>query len=236
VGTADALKANTGVSTHIAVNVASEVLSRVAAWVVGKGKPALATGKLMTTLNKAFDPNEGRDAGGKWTAGGGGGENEGGGGGKTEGGGGQPMREFRSHGVPPRHVSPVNLVGHHAVSRQHLESLAADMRERGWVGRPLLTVKDEDGNHQALTGSHRLRAAELAGLDEVPATAVSEEEFLGAARRAGFELEGMEDSTGLDDEERAQIADELGGDAAELMRLELEHWGEDESTGARGEK
>lgn len=47
--------------------------------------------------------------------------------------------------------------------------LLRSMRERGWLGRPLLVVPAVLGVYQALTGSHRLAAALEAGLDTIPA-------------------------------------------------------------------
>lgn len=59
---------------------------------------------------------------------------------------------------------------HEPQDEAKLEGLIADMRARGWVGPPILVVGDpeEDGELLALTGSHRLRAARVAGLDTVP--------------------------------------------------------------------
>ena len=48
-----------------------------------------------------------------------------------------------------------------------LESLAQSIRENG-ILQPLLVRKDADGRYQLVAGERRLRAAVIAGLDEVP--------------------------------------------------------------------
>lgn len=45
-----------------------------------------------------------------------------------------------------------------------VEKIAESMRVDGWVGRPVLVV-DKGDYLQALTGSHRIQAAELAGVE-----------------------------------------------------------------------
>jgi ParB-like chromosome segregation protein Spo0J len=50
--------------------------------------------------------------------------------------------------------------------------IADGMGESGWVGRPLVVVASGAGKLRALTGSHRLAAAELAGLAWVPVVAI----------------------------------------------------------------
>lgn len=54
-----------------------------------------------------------------------------------------------------------------------LAELAADMRENGWRGRPLLVVRTAAGYH-AWTGSHRIAAALEASLPEVPCYVIPE--------------------------------------------------------------
>ncbi len=49
-------------------------------------------------------------------------------------------------------------------SEAQVDRLADDMKDQGWVGDPLVVVKDRYGGYRALTGSHRLAAAETAGI------------------------------------------------------------------------
>lgn len=56
-----------------------------------------------------------------------------------------------------------------AFDTDRVDSLAEDMKKRGWVGRPLVAVKNADGvSYRTLTGSHRLTAAAQAGLTKIP--------------------------------------------------------------------
>lgn len=66
--------------------------------------------------------------------------------------------------IDPRDLRPL----HPAQSRRFTRELAGDMRRDGWQGRPLLVIETGDGDYQAWTGSHRIAAAVLAGLDAVP--------------------------------------------------------------------
>lgn len=54
---------------------------------------------------------------------------------------------------------------HEVRDEDHRNALAADMRERGWHGAPLVVLPDYA---LSLTGVHRRAAAELAELDEIP--------------------------------------------------------------------
>lgn len=49
------------------------------------------------------------------------------------------------------------------------------MWRSGWLGRPLLVMPEEDGLHQALTGSHRYAAAKVVGLSTIPAIVLPED-------------------------------------------------------------
>lgn len=49
------------------------------------------------------------------------------------------------------------------------------MWRNGWLGRPLLVLAEDDGVYQALTGSHRLAAARVVGLSNIPAIILSED-------------------------------------------------------------
>lgn len=69
--------------------------------------------------------------------------------------------------VPPHVVMPP----HEVRDRAKLATIVADMEARGWQGRPLLLVACAEG-WQAVTGSHRLAAAQEAGLATVPALCI----------------------------------------------------------------
>ncbi|MDD4181321.1 MAG: ParB N-terminal domain-containing protein [Victivallaceae bacterium] len=59
-----------------------------------------------------------------------------------------------------RYIQPL----HDAYETGKLNQLADDMRQRGWVGRPILAI--DCGDYlQAITGSHRIAAAELARIE-----------------------------------------------------------------------
>jgi hypothetical protein len=92
-------------------------------------------------------------------------------------------------GLLDAHLRPAQLRRVHPVYLEGLVTeLAADMRLNGWRGRPLL-VEEEDQTlsitqYFAWTGTHRIAAAEEAGLKTVPCkvitTAVARAAFLGA--------------------------------------------------------
>lgn len=54
---------------------------------------------------------------------------------------------------------------HEPESIAKVEAIAASMRTHGWVGRPILICDGDSEAPQAFTGSHRLAAARLAGID-----------------------------------------------------------------------
>ena len=49
-----------------------------------------------------------------------------------------------------------------------IEELADDMRQRGWIGEPIAVDVDVDDAIKIFEGNHRVRAAQLAGLDRIP--------------------------------------------------------------------
>lgn len=66
-----------------------------------------------------------------------------------------------------KHLPADRIVARHEVRDQDkLAELVASMASKGWEGRPLLV-----SNYRALTGSHRLAAAEQLGI-EVPVVEV----------------------------------------------------------------
>lgn len=83
--------------------------------------------------------------------------------------------------VPPDLIDPV-----HEPNRPHLiPEISSSMRKSGWLGRPLLVVRDGD-RLQAITGSHRLASARLVGLNAVPALEVPEPQASLIRESAGF--------------------------------------------------
>lgn len=54
---------------------------------------------------------------------------------------------------------------HEPESASKVEAIAASMRAYGWVGRPLLVCNEYSEAPQAFTGSHRLAAAAMAGVE-----------------------------------------------------------------------
>jgi ParB-like nuclease domain len=58
---------------------------------------------------------------------------------------------------------------HAAFESEKLAQLVESMKANGWVGAPLVYFDD-----QLMTGSHRYRAAELAGLETIPCVKYSD--------------------------------------------------------------
>ena len=69
--------------------------------------------------------------------------------------------------MPTEHKSAMSIEPPHNVrDTEKLSSLTKSMKDNGWQGRPILTYDVGRGN-EALTGSHRIKAANQAGI-EVP--------------------------------------------------------------------
>ncbi|MFJ5680235.1 hypothetical protein [Streptomyces sp. NPDC093097] len=60
---------------------------------------------------------------------------------------------------------------HEVRSEEHRDALAADMRQRGWQGPPVVVLPDYT---VSLTGVHRRSAAEQADLEEVPGVSLED--------------------------------------------------------------
>jgi hypothetical protein len=58
-------------------------------------------------------------------------------------------------------IQPINGVERPEV----FDALVQDMKRNGWRGRPVLVLRQVDGQDRALTGSHRIAAAREAGVD-----------------------------------------------------------------------
>jgi ParB-like chromosome segregation protein Spo0J len=88
---------------------------------------------------------------------------------------------------------------------EHVRNLADDMKENGWIGRPLLVIERES-DFLAWTGSHRIAAAKLAGLKTIPCYVVQESELTSR----GFQAEHGH----VMDYERLEILKEVGNEVA----------------------
>lgn len=101
---------------------------------------------------------------------------------------------------------------HTAEDAAKIDAIAESMRANGWVGNPIL-VDDEDSNEpQAFTGSHRIAAAEIAGIEvEVYSLADS-----------GIDIGALMFDC-LDDDDRLELIEESDDEeATRIMREEIE--------------
>lgn len=64
-------------------------------------------------------------------------------------------------GIDPTRVETLHGVEDDAKYKQLVESMATE----GWIGAPVVIVEREDAMPLAITGSHRLAAAEVVGID-----------------------------------------------------------------------
>lgn len=145
---------------------------------------SLDEGRPRADVRKAYDPQEARDAGGKWTAGGGGAKED-----------AKPFkaRTMDTSNIDPSNVMPVNPV----VDEGKYEYLVASMKQNGWKGRPLLVYESGDGVYQALTGSHRIAAANAAGLETIPVSIIDTSRF------DEFDVEDLENE--VEDTDRLKL-------------------------------
>ena len=70
--------------------------------------------------------------------------------------------------VNPKRIEPP----HGVENKEKLNELVDSMKVEGWVGRPVLYY-DIGRGPEALTGSHRIAAAQKAGLSDIPAVKVT---------------------------------------------------------------
>ena len=125
-------------------------------------------------------------------------------------------------------LHPVNS----PISEEKVDQLTTSLRH-GWSGRPLLV---EEANvpgppwYDSWTGSHRIAAAQKAGLVLVPCALITKEEASSASKRGGYDVSGyrsLRDAVqGLDgpyDSHKLAALEKLGlREAADLMRAEIE--------------
>lgn len=104
------------------------------------------------------------------------------------------------------------IAPHEVTDEAKVETIAASMREHGWVGHPILIDDDESNEPKAITGTHRIAAAELAGIDVEYYSLADTDIDIGALF---FDCN--------DDEDRLAVI-EQGTDerAIEIMRAEVE--------------
>ena len=103
---------------------------------------------------------------------------------------------------------------HSVTNAAKMEKIAASIAANGWQGRPVLVVEVAD-MFQALTGSHRLAAAESAELEMVPCVVVNRE----LLDEAGYEVGELNDTETI-----ASILSEIGdNEAAQLAQEEADH-------------
>ena len=88
---------------------------------------------------------------------------------------------------------------HEVRDADKLAELVASMEADGWTGTPVVVAGLGNGVVRALTGSHRLQAAQDAGIDEVPVVSI----------------EDLCAESGIDWDE---LLDEFGGDLFEAGR------------------
>lgn len=93
-----------------------------------------------------------------------------------------------------------------------IEAIAASMRAQGWAGRPLIVCDATSDAPQAFTGSHRLAAAHLAGIQPE----------LYSLAGGNTDIEALAFLC-IDDSDRMTVVEE-GGDAVAIaiMREELD--------------
>jgi len=125
--------------------------------------------------------------------------------------------EYKNFGNFVEYKRPKAIEPPHGVRDQKkLDSLVESMKEKGWVGRPILAY-DIGRGPEALTGSHRIQAARKAGIDEIPVVMV-DNEIGNYIDEAG---ESISEASYKDADEVSDFLRKFGDkDAADLMMLE----------------
>jgi hypothetical protein len=116
--------------------------------------------------------------------------------------------------APPPPEEPPPIVSRHEVKNQEaVDRIAADMKERGWRGRPAVVVRDGD-RRLAWTATHRLAAAQQAGLTDIPTIEIDGAKL----REAGYDIDQL---TQMGKKARIKALRDVGlEDAAKAMELE----------------
>jgi hypothetical protein len=125
--------------------------------------------------------------------------------------------EYKTFGDAVKYKRPKAIEPPHGVrDEKKLDSLVESMKEKGWVGRPILAY-DIGRGPEALTGSHRIQAARKAGIDEIPVVMV-DNEIGNYIDEAG---ESISEASYKDADEVSDFLRKFGDkDAADLMMLE----------------
>lgn len=131
--------------------------------------------------------------------------------------------------VPPEriemldpHISTPNNIEDQA----KFDELVSSMERNGWVGRPVIVEwageEDYEGI-QAWTASHRLLAAQEAGLDEVPTVRLLPETLKWFDDEGYDKIDGSYLHNFIDDEDRLKALKQAGDHvAAAIMAKEIE--------------
>lgn len=112
-------------------------------------------------------------------------------------------------------MSPSEILAAHEVRDEELlTALTASMRESGWVGAPVVIAREGYGD-QALTGSHRLAAAEAAEV-QVPTVDIRQ-----VAADHGHDFDELVEACGDLFDAAARLADMLPADVTAYYQLDL---------------
>lgn len=101
-------------------------------------------------------------------------------------------KKYSFKNVDPNNIKTINNV----VDKNKYNALVYDFKTNGYNGRPVLAVEMYPGYYEALTGSHRILAAQKAGI-EIPVNVIEYREELDELLQAN------------DDDEREEILEKL---------------------------
>lgn len=122
------------------------------------------------------------------------------------------MTAIEMHRMSPDRIEPP----HEVMDEELAGRLAESMRTNGWQGAPLVIVDRESGDPLAVTGSHRIAAARVAGI-AVPVIYLDE---LTAAH--GIELAALIAGSPAFDMDEDMAIIQAAFRAAELLPAEVE--------------
>jgi ParB-like chromosome segregation protein Spo0J len=112
-----------------------------------------------------------------------------------------------------RILAPDWLHGVNYPKPEKVQRIAAKMKAHGWNDRPLLIEEGLHGQLVAWTGSHRIEAAKLAGIRDIPCQVITHAESQAA-------LERLPDTVGLSSLRDALTKRSNGGGPRDHERLE----------------
>ena len=106
---------------------------------------------------------------------------------------------------------------HEVRDADKLAELVASMEADGWTGTPVVVAGLGGGVVRALTGSHRLQAAQDAGIDEVPVVSIED-----LCAESGIDWDELLDEFGSDLFETGRyVCGELPRSVTEAYGLDL---------------